>query len=251
MFLSQRVEEPRLALVTATLPPRFSTVVGRPPPPLGRRARHLRPDHAEPHHPPRGARRFALSVRRVWEWTGDGGDEGDDAAAWFTEYLGRPARLARVARRRRTSPGRRRRPRPGNRRRRSRLRRAGASAAGRRGRRRVPDAARSPPRPRPERESPHRRAARASDRRRSARRRSVTSASSAFGGCAVGASAAGELVAALPRAAALRSVDLSANGLKDEGAWAVAWAFDALPATLGELDLSSNCIEDDGALSRL
>ena len=69
-----------------------------------------------------------------------------------------------------------------------------------------------------------------------------------LGGCAVGASAAGELVAALPRATALRSVDLSANGLKDEGAWAVAWAFDALPATLGELDLSSNGIEDDGAL---
>ena len=33
--------------------------------------------------------------RRRVGWTGDGGDEGDDAAAWFTEYLGRPARLAR------------------------------------------------------------------------------------------------------------------------------------------------------------
>ena len=40
-------------------------VVGRPPPPLGRRARHLRPDHApKPHHPPRAARPASAPPRR-------------------------------------------------------------------------------------------------------------------------------------------------------------------------------------------
>ena len=45
-------------------PPRGSRpVVGRPPPPLGRRARHLRPDHApKPHHPPRRPPRFRASA---------------------------------------------------------------------------------------------------------------------------------------------------------------------------------------------
>ncbi|KAL6206234.1 hypothetical protein ACLB2K_023483 [Fragaria x ananassa] len=33
---------------------------------------------------------------RVWEWTGDAVDEGDDASKWFSDYLGKPgSRLVR------------------------------------------------------------------------------------------------------------------------------------------------------------
>lgn len=31
----------------------------------------------------------------VWEWTGAGLDQGDDAAQWFSKYLGFPVRLVR------------------------------------------------------------------------------------------------------------------------------------------------------------
>lgn len=31
----------------------------------------------------------------VWEWCGSALDEGDEAAKWFTEYLGKPSRLVR------------------------------------------------------------------------------------------------------------------------------------------------------------
>ncbi|XP_076935059.1 uncharacterized protein LOC143601558 [Bidens hawaiensis] len=31
----------------------------------------------------------------VWEWSGSALDEGDEAAKWFTEYLGKPSRLVR------------------------------------------------------------------------------------------------------------------------------------------------------------
>jgi uncharacterized protein YcbX len=31
----------------------------------------------------------------VWEWSGSALDEGEDAAAWFSAYLGRPCRLMR------------------------------------------------------------------------------------------------------------------------------------------------------------
>ncbi|PNH06438.1 MOSC domain-containing protein 2, mitochondrial [Tetrabaena socialis] len=43
------------------------------------------------------ARRPDNEVRKVtvWEWTGAGADEGDDAAAWFSRYLGVAARLVR------------------------------------------------------------------------------------------------------------------------------------------------------------
>eukprot|EP00899_Mesostigma_viride_P014923 jgi/Mesvir1/23431/Mv22290-RA.1 len=33
----------------------------------------------------------------VWDWSGDAIDEGDDASTWFTEHLGRPARLVRFS----------------------------------------------------------------------------------------------------------------------------------------------------------
>lgn len=44
-------------------------------------------------HPERGARRNVT----VWEWSGDACDEGDDAAAWFSAYLGAPMRLVRFS----------------------------------------------------------------------------------------------------------------------------------------------------------
>ncbi|KAL7597794.1 uncharacterized protein LOC111890787 [Lactuca sativa] len=31
----------------------------------------------------------------VWEWSGSGLDEGDEASKWFTNYLGKPSRLVR------------------------------------------------------------------------------------------------------------------------------------------------------------
>ena len=31
----------------------------------------------------------------VWEWSGSALDEGDEAAKWFTEFLGKPSRLVR------------------------------------------------------------------------------------------------------------------------------------------------------------
>lgn len=33
----------------------------------------------------------------MWEWAGQALDEGDDAAAWFSDYLNRPCRLVRFA----------------------------------------------------------------------------------------------------------------------------------------------------------
>lgn len=33
----------------------------------------------------------------VWEWAGQALDEGNDAAAWFSDYLDRPCRLVRFA----------------------------------------------------------------------------------------------------------------------------------------------------------
>jgi uncharacterized protein len=37
----------------------------------------------------------ALRTVTVWDFTGTAADEGDEAAAWFTQLLGRPARLVR------------------------------------------------------------------------------------------------------------------------------------------------------------
>lgn len=31
----------------------------------------------------------------VWEWSGPAMDEGDDAANWFSTYIGKPSRLVR------------------------------------------------------------------------------------------------------------------------------------------------------------
>lgn len=31
----------------------------------------------------------------VWEWSGSAFDEGDEAATWFSNYLGKPYRLVR------------------------------------------------------------------------------------------------------------------------------------------------------------
>jgi hypothetical protein len=32
---------------------------------------------------------------KVWEWSGQAADEGDEAAAWLTSFLGKPVRLVR------------------------------------------------------------------------------------------------------------------------------------------------------------
>lgn len=31
----------------------------------------------------------------VWEWSGSALDEGEEAAKWFSDYLGKPSRLVR------------------------------------------------------------------------------------------------------------------------------------------------------------
>lgn len=31
----------------------------------------------------------------VWEWTGSAFDEGEEAAKWFSDFLGKPSRLVR------------------------------------------------------------------------------------------------------------------------------------------------------------
>lgn len=31
----------------------------------------------------------------LWEWKGEAQDQGEEAARWLSEYLGRPARLLR------------------------------------------------------------------------------------------------------------------------------------------------------------
>jgi hypothetical protein len=77
-FVSQR-EEPRLALVRPTL--RASDLVLRAP---GMLALHLALDAVE-----------GDATVRVWNDTVRAGDMGDLAAQWFSDFLGRPVRLAR------------------------------------------------------------------------------------------------------------------------------------------------------------
>ncbi|KIZ03006.1 hypothetical protein MNEG_4956 [Monoraphidium neglectum] len=36
-----------------------------------------------------------LRPAKVWEWSGQAADEGDEAAAWLTSFLGKPVRLVR------------------------------------------------------------------------------------------------------------------------------------------------------------
>ena len=110
MFLSQRVE-PRLALVTATLPPRFSTRRGTASTFPGRRAHRLRPDHApKPHHPlapsapsPPPRRRVGVDRRRR---------RRGRRRRRVVHRISRPTRAPRAMARRRRTP-RRRGPRPG------------------------------------------------------------------------------------------------------------------------------------------
>jgi uncharacterized protein YcbX len=82
LFVTQR-EEPRLARVVPA----------------------LRGDALELRAAGAGAIRVALRERdgprrpvRVWRYAGDGIDQGDEAAAWLSELLGRPLRLVRVPR---------------------------------------------------------------------------------------------------------------------------------------------------------
>ena len=46
----------------------------------------------------RSSRRLPRVRVGVWEWTGEAGDEGDDAAAWFSAYLGRSPERAKSVR---------------------------------------------------------------------------------------------------------------------------------------------------------
>ena len=45
----------------------------------------------------RKAPRGRMVQTEVWEWHGMGEDQGDEAASWLSEYLGRPVRLLRYA----------------------------------------------------------------------------------------------------------------------------------------------------------
>ena len=78
VFVSQR-DEPRLALVRPTL--RSSDLVLRAP---GMLALHLALDAIE-----------RETTVQVWNDRVDAGDMGDLAAQWFSDFLGRPVRLAR------------------------------------------------------------------------------------------------------------------------------------------------------------
>eukprot|EP00195_Chlamydomonas_chlamydogama_P008123 CAMPEP_0202902306 /NCGR_PEP_ID=MMETSP1392-20130828/16780_1 /ASSEMBLY_ACC=CAM_ASM_000868 /TAXON_ID=225041 /ORGANISM="Chlamydomonas chlamydogama, Strain SAG 11-48b" /LENGTH=238 /DNA_ID=CAMNT_0049589055 /DNA_START=34 /DNA_END=746 /DNA_ORIENTATION=- len=48
-----------------------------------------------PLRPPDRSSYSQLRTVTVWEWTGSAADEGDDAAAWFSQALGTPCRLVR------------------------------------------------------------------------------------------------------------------------------------------------------------
>ncbi|GIL63004.1 hypothetical protein Vafri_17162 [Volvox africanus] len=93
-FISQREKE-LLALVDVGLPPELLAAA-----PYGAISTHgsmtLSAPGMEPLQIPL-ARKPACETRKVtvWEWTGIGMDEGADAAAWFSRYLGIPSRLVR------------------------------------------------------------------------------------------------------------------------------------------------------------
>nr|XP_043635796.1 mitochondrial amidoxime reducing component 2-like isoform X1 [Erigeron canadensis] len=87
---TQRVE-PRLALIHVHLPPlAFSS---SPPPPCSCLV------VGAPGMPELQVSLSKPSLKSdgvsVWEWTGSALDEGDKAAQWFTDFLGKPCRLVR------------------------------------------------------------------------------------------------------------------------------------------------------------
>ena len=99
MFVSQRTE-PTLALVQVSLPPDLlaggwdgASV------PEGACLRVTAPGMPAPLRVPLVPTAPLPRVRvGVWEWTGEAGDEGDDAAAWFSAYLGRSPERAKSVR---------------------------------------------------------------------------------------------------------------------------------------------------------
>ncbi|GLC46013.1 hypothetical protein PLESTB_001027900 [Pleodorina starrii] len=95
-FISQR-EKGLLALVEVALPPEALAAAhsGASKLPSGAAMTVTAPG-MEPLHVPL-VRRPDAKIRKVtvWEWTGAGADEGADAAAWFSRYLGVPCRLVR------------------------------------------------------------------------------------------------------------------------------------------------------------
>ncbi|KAK2079622.1 hypothetical protein QBZ16_002017 [Prototheca wickerhamii] len=92
-FMTQR-QHPEMATIAAEVTPR--ALVEDPSAEVGADTALLlrAPGMAELRVPladPAGARTRV----RVWDWEGSGLDEGEEAAAWLTELLGKPARLVR------------------------------------------------------------------------------------------------------------------------------------------------------------
>jgi len=79
-FVSMR-EEPKLALVVPELVGNTMTITA--------------PNMNKPLIVPLVPTSTQTRTCTVWEWTGTALDEGDEAAAWFTSYLGSPNRLVR------------------------------------------------------------------------------------------------------------------------------------------------------------
>jgi len=114
MFVSQRLD-PCLARVEPSLPREVldpGTWDGIAPPPEGACLvlRHAPApgsadaiDRGTTKESHLGALRVPLDSQRplrrrlvqVWDWVGEAGDEGDEAAAWFSKIVGRPVRLVR------------------------------------------------------------------------------------------------------------------------------------------------------------
>ena len=114
MFVSQRLD-PCLARVEPSLPREVldtGTWDGIAPPPEGACLvlRHAPApgaadaiDRGTTNESHLGVLRVPLDSRKplrrrlvqVWDWVGEAGDEGDEAAAWFSKIVGRPVRLVR------------------------------------------------------------------------------------------------------------------------------------------------------------
>ena len=115
MFVSQRLD-PCLARVEPSLPREVldpGTWDGFAPPPEGACLvlRHAPApgaadaiDRGTTNESHLGVLRVPLDSRKplrrrlvqVWDWVGEAGDEGDEAAAWFSKIVGRPVRLVAV-----------------------------------------------------------------------------------------------------------------------------------------------------------
>ncbi|KAK9860439.1 hypothetical protein WJX84_002475 [Apatococcus fuscideae] len=96
-FCSQR-NIPKLALINTTLPMElFTGEWGAPPPDA---ALHLTAPDQLPLEVPLDQSLLGTPQSRectCWDWTGPAWDQGDEAARWLTNYIGRSVRLMRYA----------------------------------------------------------------------------------------------------------------------------------------------------------